>query len=652
MSLRIKKGSKVWGPKAPVARRPEAPPSAQSSTRPSVERQSQTPVPVSTHAEILPVLDEQQTLAEQPPNIEPQPAIAEPTTVEPSTVEPTTVDPAIIPQSHETASKEAPGAPSVAEVGGVKTLKRKESAQEEASISAPPKRMRVEVTSHHPPSTLQTSSGPVKLSPPNPVESGGLRPGLPVLESRQDIESSVYPDPELSSGLGPAGGLSSATARIPEGTGLGAAGLRDSNAAQIEQAPQIVPTTTSDIDPNRPNVAEETIAGPAKKKKKATRRRKVQPAGEGEDDARATLQMQLNAPRRIPGKRNRRKKQKGENKRGVTPDGAEDEQINPSTMKMAELCKDIRIGVKSSNHDMIQQRLIEQKVKVKLAKLNNEPVPPVEAAEEPESQNQEDPEDLNPSGPQMRIVNGQIVLAENSLRLDRHKRAEAENEEMVEVEENEFSRMTTSGTFMKREPSQVWDSVATATFYQGLAQFGTDFEMISKLFPTRSRRQIKLKFNNEERKNPAQLNKILTGKSVSIDLDDFEEMSGLKLEDVSEIERERLEIAEEQEQEVRAREKERTDADLRKKKEISDRSATAKRILGSMDDEPEEGGSGKENRNAAGGENMAGAGGDVGPGMASKGKGSKKNQPKPKKKKNPHGRSDGGEIVEVLGTVA
>ncbi|PSS22449.1 hypothetical protein M430DRAFT_84127, partial [Amorphotheca resinae ATCC 22711] len=130
----------------------------------------------------------------------------------------------------------------------------------------------------------------------------------------------------------------------------------------------------------------------------------------------------------------------------------------------------------------------------------------------------------------MRIVDGQIVLAESSLQLDRHKRAEAESEVMLEVEENEFSHMTTSGSYMKRERTQAWDDVDNATFYQGLAQFGTDFETIAKLFPSRSRRQIKLKFNNEERKNPLKINQILMGKPQSIDLVGFEEMSGLKLE--------------------------------------------------------------------------------------------------------------------------
>jgi hypothetical protein len=36
---------------------------------------------------------------------------------------------------------------------------------------------------------------------------------------------------------------------------------------------------------------------------------------------------------------------------------------------------------------------------------------------------------------------------------------------------------------------------------------------------------------------------------------------------------------------------------------------------------------------------------------ASKGKGSKKAQPKARKKKNPHGRGDGGDVVEVLGSL-
>jgi transcription factor TFIIIB component B'' len=405
----------------------------------------------------------------------------------------------------------------------------------------------------------------------------------------------------------------------------------------------------SDIEHAEPQVFEDVAAAPVKKKK-ATKRRKFQPAEEGDEDATATLAMQLNAPRRIT-RRGRKKKDANGNKRGATPEGAENEQINPSTMKMAELCKDIRIGVKSSNHDMIKQRVLEQKAKAKLAKAS--PATPPADNVEPAAHNLglealEGP--TIPSGPQMRIVNGQIVLAESSLHLDRHKRAEAENEEMVEVEENEFSHMTTSGTYMKRERAQLWDSVATSTFYQGLGQFGTNFEMISKLFPSRSRRQIKLKFNSEERKNPVRINRILMGEPQRIDLANFEEMSGLKLEEVADIEKERQAIADEHEREVQAREKEKTDADLRKKKEIADRSASARKVLASVD-EVEEGSSGKENRVAASGVGLAELMAGAEQSAASKGKGSKKAQPKARKKKNPHGRGDGGDVVEVLGSL-
>lgn len=628
MSLRIRKGTKVWGPKAPAARRPGAPPSAPSSARPSVERQSQTPVPLSTLPDILPLLSEEQDAAGQQPATQPATAT----------------------QSHYTASAEPSATSTVTQIRPTNELKRKESSGEESS-RIPSKRLRVEEPTR--PSTQpQITSGPTKLPPPIAEESTALQLAPPTSETRQDVESSVYPDPELSSGLGAAGSIPSGITGIPEAAGLGPAGDGLPNAAQIAQAPQIVQTSVQGFEPAQPEVPVGAVVGPVKKTKTA-KRRKVQPASDGDEGVTATLEMQLNAPRRAVSKRNRKKKDNNGSRRGATPEGAESEQINPSTMKMAELCKDIRIGVKSSNHDMIKQRVMEQKAQAKLEKANVV-TPPAEAedARDLNSVSEEPQITIIPSGPQMRIVNGQIVLAENSLHLDRHKRAEAENEVMIEVEENEFSHMTTSGTYMKRERAQVWDSTATATFYQGLAQFGTNFEMIAKLFPTRNRRQIKLKFNSEERKNPTRITKVLMGEPEKIDLERFEELSGLKLEELDEIERERQAIADEQEREIQARDKERADSDLRKKKEIADRSAAARRILASVDDEPEEGSSGKENRVDVTSENMADAVAGFELGTMSKNKGSKKTQPKPRKKKNAHGRGDGGDIVEILGTVA
>lgn len=45
--------------------------------------------------------------------------------------------------------------------------------------------------------------------------------------------------------------------------------------------------------------------------------------------------------------------------------------------------------------------------------------------------------------------------------------------------------------------------------WQALSQWGTDFALIANMFPTRNRRQIKLKFKQEERRNPARVNQAL-----------------------------------------------------------------------------------------------------------------------------------------------
>jgi transcription factor TFIIIB component B'' len=109
----------------------------------------------------------------------------------------------------------------------------------------------------------------------------------------------------------------------------------------------------------------------------------------------------------------------------------------------------------------------------------------------------------------MRIVDGQIVLDEESLRIDRHKRDALEEENMEIVEENVHTRLVNSGTWSKREKGDRWEAEDTDRFYEALSMFGTDFEIISRLFPGRSRRQIKNKFNCEERKEPLRVTQAL-----------------------------------------------------------------------------------------------------------------------------------------------
>ena len=108
--------------------------------------------------------------------------------------------------------------------------------------------------------------------------------------------------------------------------------------------------------------------------------------------------------------------------------------------------------------------------------------------------------------PQVRMVDGQIVLDEESLRIDRHARDAVEEDHMEVIEENVNTRIVNSNTYGKRERADRWDEIQTDRFYEGLNMFGTDFDMLSRLFPGRSRRHIKNKFNCEERRAPERIN--------------------------------------------------------------------------------------------------------------------------------------------------
>ncbi|ELR03456.1 Transcription factor TFIIIB component B [Pseudogymnoascus destructans] len=305
-------------------------------------------------------------------------------------------------------------------------------------------------------------------------------------------------------------------------------------------------------------------------------------------------------------------------KRAETPEDAEDQEIDHSTIKMADLCKDLKIGKKFSKHDEIKQRDIDRKAKAKLRRENPELVGASDD-ERPSATTRsanETPLQTTSVGPRMRLVDGQIVIDESSLNLDRHKLAAANAGVMEIIEENEFTRITTSGTFMKREKNIFWDLEAEEKFYVGLRMFGTDFEMISKMFPDRNRRQIKLKFNKEERLYPSKINSALLGEKVPINFDEYKSHTGLEYEDVAVINAEREEIEAEQNAEEARVEAELAEATRQKKAAIH---ATRG---------PER----KENDRFGGGSNAA----------KSKNKG---------KKKNKASAFGGGEDVEYLGDI-
>ncbi|KAG6219145.1 hypothetical protein E4U34_003732 [Claviceps purpurea] len=256
--------------------------------------------------------------------------------------------------------------------------------------------------------------------------------------------------------------------------------------------------------------------------------------------------------------------------RSPTPDDAETQVVDLQKLKMSDLTKDLRIGKKFSRHDELRER--ERKARMK-AKLEKDLEIPGEA--EGDSSNTNDKTSQSPapggtqstakpnsaaststpapaatSGPQFRIVDGQIVVDQDSLVMDRHARAAAAQagEDMETIEENDFTRLITSSSFMttsKLKGPNIWTEPETELFYRGLRMFGTEFEMISKMFPGKQRRHIKLKFNREERHNPARIDAAVMGeKTIKMDLDEYQAFTGASFEPVEDIEAEQRKIQE------------------------------------------------------------------------------------------------------------
>lgn len=143
------------------------------------------------------------------------------------------------------------------------------------------------------------------------------------------------------------------------------------------------------------------------------------------------------------------------------------------------------------------------------------------------------------SAPQVRIVNGQIVLDVNSLQVDRALRdARADGGGSIEyVEENPLEKIVNSRSYSKHKLPSRWDVASTELFYEGLSQWGTDFDMISRMFPLRDRKQIKNKFTIEERRNPGLVTQALIQKKP-VDMDEYSKMSATIFRPITELEEE------------------------------------------------------------------------------------------------------------------
>ena len=120
----------------------------------------------------------------------------------------------------------------------------------------------------------------------------------------------------------------------------------------------------------------------------------------------------------------------------------------------------------------------------------------------------------NYSGPRVRIVNGQITVDEESLETQVDTTTTPTGldiSSLNQIEEHHETRHITSNSFRSLEKPYKWSAADDVKFYRGLMKWGTDFEMIAKkVFDGKvSRRVVKLKYNKEEKRNPAKIDQAL-----------------------------------------------------------------------------------------------------------------------------------------------
>lgn len=129
---------------------------------------------------------------------------------------------------------------------------------------------------------------------------------------------------------------------------------------------------------------------------------------------------------------------------------------------------------------------------------------------------------------QTRIVDGKIVIDETSL-FANYGNGEDDRDNMEVVDEREGDRFVNASTYSRKlARNRKWSADETAKFYRSLQQWGTDFEMIARLFPGRDRVMIKKKFNVEERSNVKLVDEALRN-SVPVNLEAYAQAIGVDL---------------------------------------------------------------------------------------------------------------------------
>ncbi|KAL0278847.1 UNVERIFIED_CONTAM: hypothetical protein PYX00_000537 [Menopon gallinae] len=124
--------------------------------------------------------------------------------------------------------------------------------------------------------------------------------------------------------------------------------------------------------------------------------------------------------------------------------------------------------------------------------------------------------------PQVKIgLNGEIILDEKSLVIETTgaKKGREDLQNSVPVFEDRGSK--TCYYKRKTQKSRDWSDTETKRFYKALNTIGTDFSLMQKYFPVRTRLELKNKFKREEKLNRSLVDRALNNPS-EFDITQFE----------------------------------------------------------------------------------------------------------------------------------
>lgn len=288
--------------------------------------------------------------------------------------------------------------------------------------------------------------------------------------------------------------------------------------------------------------------------------------------------------------------------RASTPEGSEVVRIVPSVVTMFELsARNIRTGWKSEREKLMAQidwagvkrRRREEETglaqqprpaNATTSASNNEDGNAGEGADEDDlderlaravAKNKKKQQTLK-----IRLVNGEHVVDEASQFVDRHALANGEEDESVEeVEEDDLTKKFNTQSLIRlrrKDPAErvrnwdPWTMELTDRFYDCLGKFGTDFMVIAKCFPGRTRREIKAKFVREERDDPERVHDTLTGAASdeSWNLETFKSLANVSSDNITDprqFEAELEKLREEREREIEQQKKETAELERQKK---------------------------------------------------------------------------------------